>query len=483
MNKKVFISYSWGTKEHQEWVINLGKRLMNDTVDVILDRWDLKEGQDVFAFMESMVKADDVFRVLIICDKNYSIKADDRQGGVGTETQIITPEIYSNQNQEKFIPIVIERDDNNNPYLPIFLSSRKYIDFSNEEYFGSSYEELLRNILEAPLIPKPKLGTKIPTYITDSNVNNSVTNSIVRTINEQLKKFPEKVNSYSSNFIDSFLETLWEFEFKGKSHAIEGFGAELEDNLKSLKPIKEDYIDFLKIVTKPELDLDVDELINFFEKKGIYSRPKENVGSWSSTNYENFKIIFQELFIYTIAICLKNKNYSLAGELLHSKYFYYDPYTGKSEAKRFTFLYEYHRNFEDYHRKVYNKITGFGHYTIANLSDKIKKEEYILGDTICHYIGELYKGTDYRDSWFPATHLYKERYGNFEFFERLSSKRYFDKVKEIYDVSSHEELKELLNHYKNSVEGKERIRYGGGSFESISFIHEVINIDDIGKFR
>ena len=101
MAKKVFISYSWGNKEHQDWIVNLGTRLMNDTVDVVLDRWSLKDGHDIFSFMEEMVKSDDIFRVLIICDENYRNKANERTGGVGTETQIITPEIYSNQKQEK----------------------------------------------------------------------------------------------------------------------------------------------------------------------------------------------------------------------------------------------------------------------------------------------------------------------------------------------------------------------------------------------
>jgi hypothetical protein len=101
LNKKIFISYSWGTKEHQDWVLNLGKRLMADSVDVELDKWSLKDGHDVYSFMESMVKSKEIFRVLIICDKMYTEKANDRQGGVGTETQIITPKIYSDEKNKK----------------------------------------------------------------------------------------------------------------------------------------------------------------------------------------------------------------------------------------------------------------------------------------------------------------------------------------------------------------------------------------------
>ena len=49
---KVFISYSWAI---QGWVIELATRLMNDGVETKVDFWDLKEGQDKYKFMESMV--------------------------------------------------------------------------------------------------------------------------------------------------------------------------------------------------------------------------------------------------------------------------------------------------------------------------------------------------------------------------------------------------------------------------------------------
>ncbi|MEZ4839360.1 toll/interleukin-1 receptor domain-containing protein [Flavobacterium sp.] len=483
MNKKVFISYSWGTKEHQEWVVNLGKRLMNDTIDVVLDKWSLKEGNDIFHFMESMVKADDIYRVLVICDKNYKSKSDNRDGGVGTETQIITPEIYSNQKQDKFIPLVRERDEEESPYLPIYLSSRKYIDFSKEEYFEDSYEELLRNILDAPSIPKPKLGDKVPLYITESAVNNTQTNSIVRTLENQLNKNPEKLNSYVEHFLESFLESMWEFEIKGGSVVNDKYGEDLIENIKSFKVLREDFISFLLIIVKPEYDLDVDILINFFEKKNLYSRPRGGASSWSPNNYENFSIFFQEFFIYTIAICLKRKNYELIGELLYSKYYHNNLYIGKRESKRFTELYSFKTNLENYIQVKFNMLTGFGHLVITNLSDKVTKNEVILADLICHYIGDLYKTiNDYKDSWFPSTYVYRGDYYDFEIFDKLSSKRHFEKVKPIFNVETIEEFKELINNYKDSKKGVDRIRYSRG-FEVIPFLFEMINLDEIGSNR
>lgn len=127
---RVFISYSWSTPAHQEEVHQIAKHLMQEGVDVVFDRWDLKEGQDKNAFMEKMVADPTVTHVLVVCDAAYVAKADDRKaGGVGTESQIISQEVYAKVNQTKFIPIFFELDELGARFLPVFLKSRIGIDF------------------------------------------------------------------------------------------------------------------------------------------------------------------------------------------------------------------------------------------------------------------------------------------------------------------------------------------------------------------
>lgn len=113
---KVFISYSWTNQDHVDWVENLAKRLVAAGVDVVFDQWSLKKGHDKLAFMESMVTDKDVKHVLAICDAKYAAKADGREGGVGTESQIISPEVYTRVTQEKFIPLVRETSDGHPAY-------------------------------------------------------------------------------------------------------------------------------------------------------------------------------------------------------------------------------------------------------------------------------------------------------------------------------------------------------------------------------
>ena len=73
---KLFISYSWSSPIHEQWVLNLATELRENSVDVVLDKWDLREGNDAIAFMEKMVTDKTIEKVLIISDKMYAEKAD-----------------------------------------------------------------------------------------------------------------------------------------------------------------------------------------------------------------------------------------------------------------------------------------------------------------------------------------------------------------------------------------------------------------------
>jgi hypothetical protein len=101
---KVLTSYCWTNEDHKSWVLNLATRLKTDGVEVMLDRWHLKPGHNKYVFMERSVTDATISKVLVVCDRAYAEKADERKGGVGTETEIISAEVYKKVSQEKFIP-------------------------------------------------------------------------------------------------------------------------------------------------------------------------------------------------------------------------------------------------------------------------------------------------------------------------------------------------------------------------------------------
>src|SRR5262245_42506525 len=112
MTPKAFISYAWTSEAHKEWVLALAERLVGDGVDVVLDQWDLQPGHDAYVFMEQSVADPTVTKVIIVCDNAYMKKATARKGGVGTEAQIMSPEIYGQAaNQKKFVVVATEADE------------------------------------------------------------------------------------------------------------------------------------------------------------------------------------------------------------------------------------------------------------------------------------------------------------------------------------------------------------------------------------
>ena len=155
---KIFISYSWKSEPTKTMTRELAEALLRHGIDVVLDIWDLKPSQDIYAFMEQSVKDEGIDRFLMICDKSYAEKADSRKGGVGAETTVISYEVYNDTQQEKFIPIVIEVDEDNTPFPPAYLKTKIYIDLSGEHY-ESGYNQLLRIIYEQPENRKPAFGT------------------------------------------------------------------------------------------------------------------------------------------------------------------------------------------------------------------------------------------------------------------------------------------------------------------------------------
>jgi hypothetical protein len=150
---KAFVSYSYDSPEHKAWVLKLAMDLRSNGVDVTLDQWDLKPGQDMAAFMADGVAKSD--RVLLICSENYVRRAEKGSGGVGYERLVITSELVSDIDTRKFLPVIRNSSARR---LPHFLGPRLYVDFTADAEYSVKLEEILRDLHAAPALEKPPLG-------------------------------------------------------------------------------------------------------------------------------------------------------------------------------------------------------------------------------------------------------------------------------------------------------------------------------------
>ena len=130
-NPKVFISYSYDSPEHKQWVSELAAKFRRDGVEAILDQWDLDRNQDLTQFVESGIRAAD--RVLVICTDSYVRKANAGEDGVGYEPMIVTKKLVEDLGTNKFIPII--RQTLWEDKTPDFLKERVYIDFTDDDQF------------------------------------------------------------------------------------------------------------------------------------------------------------------------------------------------------------------------------------------------------------------------------------------------------------------------------------------------------------
>lgn len=151
---KVFVSYSHDSQAHKKWVLEFATRLRHVGADAALDQWDLGPGDDIPHFMERNLATAD--RVIMVCTANYVEKANAGAGGVGYEKMIVTADLMQKVDSNKVIPIV--RQDGTH-LIPTFLRSKLHLDFSREDQFEESFDNLTRSIHNAPLFVKPEVST------------------------------------------------------------------------------------------------------------------------------------------------------------------------------------------------------------------------------------------------------------------------------------------------------------------------------------
>jgi hypothetical protein len=133
-----FISYSWDSEAHKEWVLRFATRLRADGVDVTLDQWHLHPGDQLPAFMERAIRENDY--VLIVCTPHYAERSNRRAGGVGYEGDIMTAEFFNSRNERKFIPI-FRSGQSWDSAAPSWLAAKYRIDLRGTPYREDQYSD------------------------------------------------------------------------------------------------------------------------------------------------------------------------------------------------------------------------------------------------------------------------------------------------------------------------------------------------------
>ncbi len=441
-NPKLFISYCWSSPDHEQWVIDLATSLMESGVDVILDKWSLREGHDSIAFMEQMVTDKQIKKVAIISDRVYAEKADGRSGGVGTETQIISQVIYEKQKQEKFVAIIPERDDAGKPYLPTYFKGKIYIDLSESGKYAENFEKLLRWIFGKPLYVRPEIGN-VPAFLAETAGPTMPTSVAYKRAAEAVKTGKSYYMGAVQEYLDVFLSSLSNFKIL-KKDGIE-FDELVIDNIKSFSPYRNEYIALMHAISQYGKAGDiVIKIHKFFENLIPFMFRGRDVATWVEWDFDNFRYIIHELYLYTIAILLSFEDFDAVNYLIETPYYNRRPdVSAEQQVTTFRAFRQSTRVFN--HRNDRLKLNRLSlnadmiktgaEVSVIDFS-QIMQADFIL------FMRSLVSN---EGRWWPETLVYVGYFYNaFEIFARSSSEKYFNRMKVVLGVSDKGQLHAVL---------------------------------------
>lgn len=470
---KVFISYCWSSVDREHWVIKLATELVNSGVDVVLDKWDLREGHDAIAFMESMVTDATINKVIIICDKQYAQKADQRAGGVGTEAQIISAEVYRRQKQDKFVAVIAERNEDGSAPTPTYYASRIYIDLSSPGNYAENFESLVRFVFDKPLHKKPTLG-KPPSYVSEVELAGLPTSTLANRAVDALKTG----KSISLGAVDEYLELF--------ASSLENFRLPMDtrddepiiNSVDQFLPYRDEFLGVLSNMIRYARANDYSERIHsFLEQLLPYMNRPTEVSSWSRIAFDNYRFIVHELFLHTLSMIIHSGNIEAADYLLGNPYIANDDGSGGRKATNFGAFRMPAESFDLRNRRLDLKRISIRADLLEQRARNTRNQfvQVMETDFVCFLRYEIIKGNTMK-IWWPETLLYTfKQYGPFDLFLRASSKKAMPTLLKLLGASNIQTLKDVVDDFRSQKRQLPRWNY-----ETLP-VEGLMNLDALGS--
>lgn len=313
---KVFLSYSWTSDDYAERIRRLAVRFMSEAhVDVVFDRWDLAPGQDLGTFMERSVGDSSIDYVLILCDPRYAERADAREGGVGTETLVISQEVFADARQTKFIPVIMERDEVGNPAVPIYMRGRFHFDLSNPATEIAEFQRLVE-YLHGVDRGRPALGPR-PAYL-DVRTQDLLTGRRAHVFRDAVTGDRSHQILYLREYLESLSRIVAEL-----TTLPEDVPDPLDEwtvtSIELLRPYRNEFAETVQFIGKYDPAAQFSRVLHAFFERLLAERVRRRARAYSE-EHENTAISFVswEMFLYALAALLREERFEHVRELFVS---------------------------------------------------------------------------------------------------------------------------------------------------------------------
>jgi len=334
---------------------------------------------------------------------------------------------------------------------------------SEPDNYADNFEKLLRWIYDKPLYTRPEIG-KRPSFLDESDGISLGTAAAHKRTISAIKENKTFASGALDEYLSTFVSNLERFRITEKEGE---FDDQVVENIERFLPYRNELINlFVTLSQYAPAEENIRKIHRFFESLIPYMSRPENVNSWSEWDFDNFKFIVHEIFLYAVAIFIKHERFDEVNLLLTQQYYV----TGRSDYGKDVMVgYEAFREYLPSLEHRNNRLELRRLSIHADLLEQRSKHSgiefrYLMQADFVLFMRAEIMQSDFYTRWFPDTLLYVGRFHSaFEVFARSSSKSYFDKVKCILGINDPSDLSELMEAYKT-----DRQRLPRWQFESFS---------------
>ncbi len=410
-----------------------------------------------------MVTDTSIEKVMMVCDRGYKEKADNRKGGAGIEAQILTPHLYKQKGEGKFVAVLSERDEQGEPFVPAYYASRLYIDLSDPTRHGEMFERLVRWVFNKPLHEAPAVGEP-PAYLREDAERVRLATSITHTrAVEALRNNRPRALVAVSEYLDNLIAEMEKFRISlaNRNNQPEIIRSSVVEFL----PYRNQFMDMIAALAIHATESDAAGVLHRFFERCLELCNRRTQGSGTTWDNANLKFIVYEMFLVALAVEFKHNRFDMADVLINGAYYVGDVDEFHNlEMVTFEAFWSPNDPFAAWwNDKDPRPYSAVGELVNSRVGHGDISMRHICSVDLLLCLRSVINSEDLR-RWVAMTTIYAGHSNKaFELFARCQSSAYFERVKHLIGIKTPDELKERVAQFDAQGRNGYIVRSGFGS--------------------
>ena len=241
-------------------------------------------------------------------------------------------------------------------------------------------------------------------------------------------------------------------------------------SIESFLPYRDEAVEvFVNIATYMDSLASRTVIHRFFEQINPYMHRPESVSRYREWDWDNFRFLVHELFLYAVASFIRHERFESAAFLMTNDYYVLTgSRSGPDQMVSFVEFRSPIRSLEDRNRRLQLRRLSLRADILRERCKHVGIEfRHLMQADFVLFLRSRLEKTGRMMGWWPETLLFSHQ-GPFEVFARSRSKAYFDRVKVLLGIDEKNALASLFEEFAKNTQYFPHWQYE--SFDPISLI-------------